>query len=261
MGMGRKGRNFLAGRISKKSTPFFIEPRIFFHMQVEGNWRKSSQFMKRSGPAASGPSKKRRLSLAQSQEVQREVARQIARKQDYKQTIYNATTTVGYAGVMFPLLTNLTRGDNAVDNFEGAFIQPKSVHLRMQFSAFDLSNLGRFILFQWNDSTVPVPVDILAQTSGPFAPLSYRNWSSKPLYKILRDVSQQTIANPTYTGGNGPVVQFDMFVKGKSLQRVDYNATAATIYKGGLYLLAISDSSVVTHPAFLITSEIIFTDE
>lgn len=217
--------------------------------------------MKRKGGPLSGPPAKRALSLAQTQEVQRAVKRQLARDKEYKQTVYNATTTVGYAGVMFPLLTNLVRGDNSVDNFEGAFIQPKNIHLRMQFAAFDLSNLGRFILFQWNDSTVPVPADILAQTSGPFAPLSYRNWSSKPLYKILRDVSHQTIANPTLTGGAGPVVQFDMFVKGNSLQRVDYNATAATIYKGGLYLLAISDSSVVTHPSFLLTSEIIFTDE
>lgn len=201
--------------------------------------------------------------ISQTQAVKREVDRVLAKSKDYKQCWYDSTTTVSYSGTNFPLLSNMSRGDSAQNNFEGAKVMVKNIHIRGQVSAADISNCFRLILFQWDDSTIPVPSDVLYSpiVGTTAAPWAFRSWSAKPLYKILRDETIQLTANANANGGPGPVVSFDMFVKGSKIQPTFFQSTTATVFKGGLYLLAVSDSAAATHPTLVFTCEMIFTDE
>lgn len=220
--------------------------------------------MKRQGARLTAPPSKRpALSQAQSQEVKRQVARQIARNKDYKQAYSDQATTFSYSGTVYDLFTNLARGDNATNSIEGSKLIAKNVKVRVQVAAADLSNAFRCIIFQWNDASTPgvtgvLSPNIISSTSAPFA---YRNWTNRHLYTILADVQGQTTANPNAGGGNGPVVNFVMYYKGRKLRPTYFASTSATIQKGGIYLLVVSDSSAVSHPGILFTSEIVYTDE
>lgn len=203
------------------------------------------------------------MSLAQTQAVRREVNRQIARKQDYKQATRTVATTVDWNGTVYNLLNNMARGDGSVDNFEGAHISPKTIHARVQLAAYDATNIFRLILFQWSDSSTPVTSGVLdpALVGTAYAPVGYRNWTNRHVYKILVDRTIQLQNTAYLTGGNGNVITFDMFYKGKKLRNVYYASASATIQKGGLYLLCVSDSSVAQHPGITFTCETVFTDE
>jgi len=227
---------------------------------INYNTQKYSQ-MKRKGSMLMAPAKKPALSMAQSQEVQRQVALQLARKADYKMCRFDIATTVSATGTVFDLLTNLIRGDDALNNFSGQHIQPKNIKIRGQVAAVDQTNAMRVILFQWFDDTPPLPTSILdgALLGTAQGPRATRNWSNRPLYKILRDETYQLQNFVGTTGGLGFVASFDLF--SKNMRKVFFAATTAVPQKGGLYCLCVSDSLLVPHPGFSITSELIFTDQ
>lgn len=222
--------------------------------------------MKRGPSSQKSPAAKRpRLSQAQSQAVQREVTRQLNKRQDYKICILEvASANIDFSGTVYDLLANLARGDNAKNNFEGAHIQAKGIHIRGELACGDVSNAIRIIVFQWMDDTPPTAATIL-DNGGILgtvdAPYATRNWSNRPLYKILRDDLCVLQANNGITGGNGFVKIIDYYIKTKKISKTFYAATTVAVQKGGLYLLALSDSGAVTHPQIIFTSEIVFTDE
>lgn len=231
-------------------------------MQVE-DYVRTARKRKASQPLVGFVAKKPALTLAQTQEVQRQVKKQIEREKDFKQITFDTGgTTVSASGTLHNLCTSLARGDNGVNNFEGNSIQVKSIHLRCQVAVADTSNLMRTILFQWFDDTVPTPSSILASTMlGTIeAPFSWRNWSNKKLFKILKDDRTQVQALAQQTGGNGFVVTYDIFVKGTKIRKTFFDTTGTNFQKGGLYLLVVSDSTAIAHPGFIAAGELIFTD-
>lgn len=232
-------------------------------MQVEGDYVRTGRKRKASQPLVGYVAKRPALTLAQTQEVQRQVKKQIEREKDFKQITFDTGgTTVSYSGTMHNLCTSLSRGDNGINNFEGTSIQVKSIHLRCQVALADTSNLMRTILFQWFDDTVPTVSSILSSTMiGTIeAPFSWRNWSNKHLFKILKDDRTQIQGSAQITGGNGFVYTYDIFVKGNKIKRTYFDATGSSYQKGGLYLLVISDSAAIAHPGFIAAGEMIFSD-
>jgi len=71
--------------------------------------------------------------------VAREVSKQLAKKEDYKQFFQKESAAVGIpsTGYIVDLLNSLTRGDNATQNIEGSVINMKSLKIRWQFGAAD----------------------------------------------------------------------------------------------------------------------------
>lgn len=223
--------------------------------------------MKRKGSVSATAAKRPRSALtpAQSAEVQRQVNRTLARSKDYKICTYERTSAaVDYNGTVYDLFTNMARGDNGRNNFEGQHVQIVNMHIRGQVACADVSNMLRIIVFQWYDDTAPTTTSILDNAGiigTADAPYATRNWSNRPLYRILRDDMIQLQANATLTGGNGFVYPINYFIKSKKITKTFWAATAVSIQKGGIYLCVVSDSAAVTHPNIIFTSEIIFTDE
>lgn len=222
--------------------------------------------MKRKAPNSGGPLAKRRaLTPAQSAEVRRTVNSTLKKRMDYKLATFERTSAaVDYSGTVYDLFVNMARGDNSRNAFSGSHIQVLNCHIRGQIACADVSNVFRLILFQWNEDSVPVTTSILDNAgviTTATAPYATRNWSSRPNYTILRDQMIQLQANTNLTGGNGFVAVIDMYVKSKKIKPTYWAATSVALQKGGLYFLALSDSSAVTHPTILFTAEMVYTDE
>lgn len=204
------------------------------------------------------------LTPSQSAEVKRQVDRVLAKQKDYKIcTSEVSSTNVDFSGTVYNLLTNMSRGDNARNNYEGSHIQIKNIHVRGQVACADLSNVVRIIIFQWMDDTSPLVTSVLDNTGiiGTVnAPYASRNWSNRPLFRIFRDEMIQLQANTNITGGNGPVRIIDYFIKSNKLMRTYYAATSNVIQKGGIWMIVVSDSGAAPDPDIIFTSEIIYTD-
>lgn len=220
--------------------------------------------MKRNAtaPYNNRPFKKPRTVSTQTV-VAREVAKQMARKSDYKQTLQRDIAAVGIpnTGYTLDLLNALSRGDNGVNNFEGSSIDVKSLKIRCHTIAQDGTQCMRIIVYQWFDAASPAPGDILSTTSlgTVTAPLSPRAWPTTK-YRILHDELFQLQNTATFVGGNGTDKVSEIFVPGKKIQRIEFNQGTAVPQKGGLYLLAVSDSAALNHPALYSAWEMVFTD-
>jgi len=221
--------------------------------------------MKRRGTPLKAPPAKRALTLAQTQEVQRQVNRTIARQKDYKVCILEeAAQSIDFSGTVFDLLSPMARGDNGRNNFEGQHIQVQNIHVRGAIAVADNTNYVRVVIFQWMDDTAPVTTSILdnAGIIGTVdAPFATRNWTNRPLFKILRDdLFDMQSTNITAGGPNGNVKVLDYFIKSKKISKTFYAATIVAVQKGGIFMCVVTDSGAVAHPQLKFTSEIVFTD-
>lgn len=207
--------------------------------------------------------KKRRRNSFNSVQVQIEKNR--LAKGDWKVTLINfarsGVTGIAASGEVFSFFNNLSRGDNAVDNFQGRQLDPHGVSLRYQIGAAsgDSDNVMRVIIFQYYDSTVPVPAALLANIGTSAAPYFQWTHTNRPIRKILSDRTYQlaAISNP----GMPYLIVDNVYITGKRLVPVAFNATTTAIQTGGIYCLAISDSVAINHPSFTMSGEVMYLDE
>lgn len=207
--------------------------------------------------------KRPKLSQTQTAAVRQEVTRQLAKKADYKQTAQRdiAATGVPNTGYTIDLLNALSRGDNGVNNFEGTSIDVKSLKIRCHTIAQDGTQCMRIIVYQWFDAGAPSGTDILNSTSmgTVTAPLSPRTWPTTK-FRILHDELFQLQNTATFVGGLGTDHVSEIYIPGRKIQRIDFNAGTAVPQRGALYMLAVSDSGALNHPALYSAWEIVFTD-
>lgn len=208
--------------------------------------------------------KRPRLTPTQTAAVKQEVTRQLARKADYKQCYGRDLAAVGVpaTGYIINLYANMTRGDLAVNNFEGQLTTPRSIKIRAQWEATDQSNMIRVIVGQWFGVGIPAATDILSLplVTSAQAPLCHRNWSRKHQFKLLHDEVFQLQNTATFVGGLGPTVCKEIFVPGKSLRPTEWSSTTDDTQKGCLFMLTVSDSAALDHPTQDTVWEIVFTD-
>ena len=209
--------------------------------------------------ARPGPS----LSLAQSRQVSRIVARKINATTDWKcSTQSYANTSVDWSGYIWNVNANLTRGDTAVNNFEGNLIIPSGLQLRYQFKySTDLNNMVRVILFQWlGDTNAVSVVGVLdnANIGTVGAPLTGWRWDNRPNIKILYDKTHQLLAGGYETGTSLVVGQ--AYIPGKRMVKMHMGATAPNAQHGGVHMIVISDSGAGAHPGFLGYTQMSFKD-
>lgn len=211
--------------------------------------------------AADGGPVKRRLftptplSPAQQKAVTIQVNKQLARKAEYKHCLASRAiaTTVDYSGTVYNLLENLTRGDSSVNQFDGSSINARSIRIRGAMYPADSTNLMRIMVFQWRDSGIPVPSGLINNTGTIAAPFGSRFWTNKKNIKVLVDQLHHV---DTYH----PVQPIDIFIPGFKLRQTWFQSATDQAQNNGLFMLAVSDSSTVSHPAFTWVSEIVYTD-
>lgn len=141
----------------------------------------------------------------------------------------------------------------------------KSIQFNYTLYQGDDSNVVRMIIFQWMQqdiSNFPIVGDIVMGTGGTAPWLEPRNYQNKANYKILYDHTH----NLSAAAGNNSVitrhVQLAGKLKLKNLKASDNNTNGfgATLIKGNIYYMFVSDSSVVSHPSITMKVRLLFTD-
>lgn len=226
--------------------------------------------MKRKASSTSNAGKVRRLDsavdIATSRAISRTVKKEVAKTADYKQLegLWVPVLGASSSGVVFGLSTLLSRGDAAVNNFEGHSIDPKSLKVRwISYPGTDSHNSMRLMIVQWFDDAIPGNAG--AFLTGSYigtvdAPLATRLHTNRPLMKILWDYRYVLNNDTGDPGSDGPFHVPEVYIPGKRLRRMFFNSTGTRCQKGEIYLVAISDSTVLDHPGVKASVEMIFTD-
>lgn len=193
------------------------------------------------------------------------VKKELRKKTDWKYTDTSAAQAASNtSGTLTSLLANLSRGDNGLDQFSGNMIKPQAITFKYFCNTNQVYNNVRVILFQWFDATAPTVATVLQTTSNIYAVLSPVLITSKPNIKILYDQTHTfapTASGDTTILGEGIVPVQTVYIPGKRLRAVKFNASSTARSSGDLYLLHISDDSLATFPAISWYSRVTFSDD
>lgn len=202
-------------------------------------------------PEAVRKAKRPRLNPVLRSQVSYAVRRQIEASQELKfhDTAINAGQST--VGGLYDL-TNMGQGDTQ-ETRTGNKIKPRWVDARFDITSGDSVNTMRLIFFQWHATATPAADDILdptqyAATYGPYCPLKIPSG----LFRVLSD--------RTYAVENtGPVhVKAHVHIRAE-MRECEFEGTGTTGPEH-IYMLAISDSSAVTHPNLVGVVRVGYTD-
>lgn len=159
---------------------------------------------------------------------------------------------VDYSGVVFNLFS-IVQGDGQSQRI-GDEVHIKSILARFSIVHGDTNNMVRVVILRWlNDQADATPTNILEGISSTQAPLSPFNWNYRRDFVVLYD---NLFACSTYTNAN--LVE-KLYIK--RVGKLQFNPAASTVKSNGLYLFAISDSSIAPHPTIQYYTSIPYTDQ
>jgi len=130
-------------------------------------------------------------------------------------------------------------------------------------TAGDLYNTYRFIIFQWHPNTTPVPLDILL--TGPTTNVdvySQYNHDNRQQYKILLDKTLTTVGFLTGTSypQSNYIVNRRYIVSLRRASKYAQFVAATTAATNKIYYFLVSDSSLIAHPTYSLSTKIFFRD-
>lgn len=191
--------------------------------------------------------------------VDRKINAALKKSIETKCTRYNGASGIDLNGSIVSLTRNLTRGDSSVDEATGTLIKPQWLTLKTTWSTDQNFSTCRVLIFQWKDSSLPVPSGILDLATTPFAPISYISWVNHRKIRVLAD---KVIAmKPRASGGyDAKVKVFSLPLSTLPPIQLPLNGLGVVPQMNGLFVLLISDDAVASFPICDITSELTFTD-
>lgn len=180
------------------------------------------------------------------------VKKYLAKNQELKFfAVENGVTAVDFSGTIYDL-SGIAQGDTDVTR-DGDEIMPKSLNIRGSMVIADSTNVMRFIVFRWLQSTTPVVTDILGVGVGSlFGPYAPYNVDSRQKFNVLYDKIQELGS----TSQQVALINKFLPLAQKSVQ---YSA-GTTTGTNKIWALAISDSGAASHPGIAFTHELRFTD-
>ena len=154
----------------------------------------------------------------------------------------------------------MSRGTDAINNYIGNEVLPTSVRVNIGLTIGpslvangDGTNFLRILIFQWYDSTLPATSGVLTTSSSPFSMLY---WPNRENIKVLADrlvaLHQYGLKQDSYDSWCE-----EIYIKGKNMIPIKFNAAGNGTQKGEIYILILSDSSVPASPYFLINHRLL----
>lgn len=214
--------------------------------------RTSSQAMFKS---RSSTGKKARFTPAQRSEI----ARVIRSKADKRQCNYNGNGSVSNSGTIISMLQRLTKGDSAVNQYSGEFVDWVWARLRVinrVEGTTDKVDSIRTILFQWDDSVAPTVGNVIDLSNGVEPIVAPYRWGNRRICKILSDQTVTCVSDQS----NDHVVT-KVFIPGSRIRKSWFGQADTPPVKGGIYVLQVTDSLVAPHPIIEVAFEAVFTDD
>jgi len=197
--------------------------------------------------SGSGPNKKPRMQR-QNATVQAVVRKELRKKTDWRYADWSVSASPIYSTAnIVNIFQNLTRGDAGLNNFQGNDIQPQAITMKYYCETAQPFNTIRVMLFQWFDSAIPALTGILQSGVTGIALVSPTLVTNKKYIKVLYDKTHMLAptAGDASIVGNGTIEPVTVYIPGKRLRTVRYNATTNTVQDGAIYLLLVSDDAAL----------------
>lgn len=202
-----------------------------------------------------------KLTPSQRAEVRKMLGSQIEKK--YLNAIIAQTGVSSTSGLQ--CITEGIQQGTTDSQRVGDTIKLTKIYLRLFWGIGDSENFMRFIVFQWKPSdqtTAPTAADILLPGASSIVDISSQyNHDKRSLFKILFD---KTISmNGDGTGAGSPDTSTSRgFCVETLLPKVDrVSFEAATVRgMGHIYVLSVSDSTIIPHPYIYYSMKVMYTD-
>lgn len=183
-------------------------------------------------------------------------------KVDLKYADMTSNVNVSFSGVITSVFSNITRGDNGLNNHIGNTLHPKYIACDYYFHTTQTYNSLRLMIFQWMDPVAPTLTSLLQNTLTGFATISPIYLASKSNIKVFAD-HKFTLA-PTAGGDTTPtglgVHQGTVFIPERKLKPVRFNPTVNQITDGNIYVMVVSDDLAPVYPQCFVYTRVAFTD-
>lgn len=195
----------------------------------------------------------RKLNKRQLNQVKRIVHSSI---EDKSLDVAVSTAAIDYTtGVIANLQTGLVRGNAEQSNYIGGKITPTKLMIRYQILGADTTNMVRIVVLQNKaNAGVPTAATVFESVSNIRAPLSAFEINFNDTYRVLYDRLHNLVLSGDTAQRTGMIRLFR-----KKLHPIIFDATNA-LEAYGLWLVAISDSSAVTHPTLQLYSRLTYED-
>lgn len=164
-------------------------------------------------------------------------------------------------------VSGIAQGDTDSDR-TGDRVMLKKIYLRWNLVGYDTYNFVRFMVFQWKPDNLisPIPGDILLPgSSGAIDFTSQYNHDKRQMYKIMYDKVLTTVGDGSQTSLTVYPYQSNFIHYNKKTliipnKQLQYDGGSSTIGTNQIYVMAVSDSLVPTHPLVSYTMKILYTD-
>lgn len=199
----------------------------------------------------------RRQSLNQKQvsKVKRIVKRQVMSMNEWKHHVLDVPGDAISTSGQVTDLSAVAQGDTDVTR-DGDEINAHSISIRYSWTCPDTTNVVRVIIFQWLPDSTPVIANILNPLTAGLETESHYNTDKADQFKILFDKTQVSYQAVSAQNHSPPYVRRKLRLRKK---KIKFNA-GATDGSGKVYLLALTDSGVTTHPTLYFESRLNFMD-
>lgn len=192
--------------------------------------------------------------------------RQYLDNTEYKVTDVDVATSATATLAATDLLTNLTRGDGGINNFDGIRIFPKGLQVKIIYRLPTTTTVPtmscRLMLIQWFDAGVPAPAGVLQITGVAGATCTSATLlTNRDNIRVLWD--KLFVLQSPYPAGAGmqTSVIFKKYIKGARMEPISFASGTATPQKGGIYLFTFADTATATdYPIVDGYTRITFTD-
>lgn len=191
------------------------------------------------------------------------VQKELRKKADWKYCDYfYGPQSCTSSGNVLTLTSNLTRGDDGLNNFSGNYINPAGLTVKYNFDTNQVFNRVRIMIIQWFDSGTPLISGILANTTTPYGTLCPVYATNTSTIKVLYD--RTYVIQPTAGGDSTPIgygtVYGKAYIPGRKMRKIRFPTSSTTPQFGGLYLIHISDDTLTSFPNITFCSRLTFTD-
>lgn len=209
-----------------------------------------------------GYSKRSRSSNYMASVARSEARKEVRKDKDWLFTDVSGSGGVSSSGTFVNLLSSANRGLAGLNGYSGNTINPSGLRVKYYWSTDQAYNSVRVLLFQWFDATTPALSGIVQSTTAGQATISPMMTTNLQYIKVLYD-GHHMLAPSAADGGSilgQGVASADIYIPGKRLKQIKFNSTTNVVQDGCLYMLLLSDDSVVSFPQCTYYSRLTFTD-
>jgi len=200
--------------------------------------------------------KDRHIHVIARQEARKVISKKIESK---NADLYNTAFNIDYNGSFHSVAAALNRG-SAGNQFIGDSIMPTHLRVKWAIIGADTFNVLRVIVFQNKAGGIPVAGTLLQVSASVITPLSAYNRDYSDTYKVLFDEFYGTVGYPSAASPtNTSQITGDIRIPAKKLHKLDFNSVGS-VTLGDIYIVFLSDSSVVTPPIGQFYARLYFKD-